>query len=365
MESAVEPKIDLDNPKELAAVDAAGMLSVVERFAEQVEDALRIGGSDVKLPESEGLKAVVVLGMGGSGISGDVVAALAPDGGMKLPLITVKGYELPSYVDSDCLVFAVSYSGNTEETLDCLQQARNARARLVAVSSDGSLAEIADREGIPIFAIPGGLQPRAALGYLFVPILSALERMGVVAGLLEQLTSAVEMLQKRSGEYGGGSGLDSNPTKRLAKDLVGYLPVVYGSEGHLAVVSQRWKAQLNEMAKVPAFCNYFPELNHNETVGWQNLPDICSRCHLIVLREQGEHERVEKRIEVTLELLAGSVGHTTQICARGSNRLERMLDLIYFGDFTSVYLALLLGQDPTPVSRIDELKKRLAEPGRA
>jgi glucose/mannose-6-phosphate isomerase len=363
MESAVEPKVDLDNPKELAAIDRAGMLPVVERFGEQVKDALGIGASDVRLPESKGLKAVVVLGMGGSGISGDVVGALAPEAGMKMPLITEKGYQLPSYVDSECLVFAVSYSGNTEETLSCLQQARDAGARLVAVSSDGQLVETADREGIPLFVVPGGFQPRAALGYLFVPILSALERMGIVAGILEQLEQAVEMLRKRSGEYGGGSGLDSNPAKRLAKDLVGYLPVVYGSEGRLAVVSQRWKAQFNEMAKVPAFCNYFPELNHNETVGWQNLKDVCSRCHLVVLREQGEHERVEKRIEVTLELLAGSVGHIAQICARGSNPLERMLDLIYFGDFTAVYLALLLGQDPTPVSRIDELKKRLAEQG--
>lgn len=362
MERTMEAKIDLDDPQALAAVDSAGMLSVVERFAEQVGDALRIGRAEIKLPEPQGLKAVIVLGMGGSGISGDVIAALAPEGGMKLPVITVKGYELPSYVDSDCLVFAVSYSGNTEETLDCLEQAQNAGARLVAVSSDGSLADIAGKKDIGLFTIPGGLQPRASLGYLFVPVLSALERMGLVTGLLHQLEEAVEMLQDRSREYERGSGLDSNPTKRLAKDMVGYLPVVYGVEGPVAVAALRWKAQLNEMAKVPAFCNSFPELNHNETVGWQNLEDICSRCHLIVLREPGEHQRIEKRIEITLGLIAESVGHTTQICARGSNRLERMLDLIYFGDFASVYLALALGQDPTPVSRIDELKRQLAGP---
>jgi len=361
MERTVEPKIDLDDPRELAAADPAGMLSVVEGFGEQVGEALQIGRADIDLPEPRGLKAVVVLGMGGSGISGDVIAAIAPDGGMRLPILTVKGYRLPSFVDSDCLVFAVSYSGNTEETLDCLQQAQKAGARLVAISSDGSLSEIAARDRIPLFTIPGGLQPRASLGYLFVPILSALQRMGMVAGLLEQLEPAVEMLRRRREEYGMESGADSNPTKRLARDLVGYLPVIYGAEGPLAVASSRWKAQLNEMAKVPAFCNSFPELNHNETVGWQNLEEICSRCHLVVLRDSREHERVEKRIDITLGLIAESVGHATQVCARGSNRLERMLDLIYFGDFTSVYLALALGQDPTPVSRIDELKKRLAE----
>jgi glucose/mannose-6-phosphate isomerase len=361
MERTVEPKVDLDDPRELAGADPGGMLSVVERFGEQVEEAIQIGRADIELPEPRGLKAVVVLGMGGSGISGDVVAAVAPDGGMRLPILTVKGYRLPSFVDSDCLVFAVSYSGNTEETLDCLKQAQGAGARLVAVSSDGSLSEIAARDRIPLFTIPGGMQPRAALGYLFVPILSALQRMGMVSGLLEQLGSAVQMLYRRREEYGRESDVDSNPTKRLARDLVGYLPVIYGAEGPPAVASLRWKAQLNEMAKVPAFCNSFPELNHNETVGWQNLEEICSRCHLVVLRDSLEHERVEKRIDITLELIAESIGYTTQVCARGSNRLERMLDLIYFGDFTGVYLALVLGQDPTPVSRIDELKRRLAE----
>jgi glucose/mannose-6-phosphate isomerase len=359
----MEPGIDLEDTGAFDSIDPAGMLSVVERFSEQVRESLEIGQEDISLPDPDGLKAVVVLGMGGSGISGDVVSALAPGAGLPVPVVTVKGYALPAYVGPDCLVFAVSYSGNTEETLDCLEQARTAGARLVAVSSGGRMAEIAGKQGIPLFTIPGGHQPRASLGYLFVPILSALERMGLIRGTLDELRSAVGMLAERSREYGRATELESNPTKRLAKDLLGYLPVVYGSEGSLAVAALRWKAQLNEMAKVPAFCNSFPELNHNETVGWQNLEEICSRSHLIVLRERNEHPRVEKRIEITLDLLADSLGHITQICARGSNQVERLLDIMYFGDFTSVYLALALGQDPTPVTRIEELKKRLAGKG--
>lgn len=354
------PNVDLDKPDEFALVDPAGMLEAVERFPEQMRRSLGAGRSEVALPDAEGLRGVVVLGMGGSGISGDVVGALAPGAGLRLPVVTVKGYSLPPYVDSRYLVFAVSYSGNTEETLDCLEQAQKAGARLVAVTSGGRLAGIAGESGIPLFTIPGGLQPRASLGYLFVPILCALERMGLTSGMTGLLEAAAGMLEERSGEFGRDTKLDSNPTKRLAKDLAGYLPVVYGSEGPLSVAALRWKAQLNENAKVPAFCNSFPELNHNETVGWQNLEELCSGCHLVVLRESGEHPRVEKRIAITLDLLSGSIGHTTQVCARGSNAVERLLDLIYFGDFTSVYLALAMGQDPTPVTRIDDLKKRLA-----
>ncbi len=359
----MEPRIDLDDAGAFDSIDPAGMLSVVENYGEQVSESLEIGQADVPLPDPDGLEAVVVLGMGGSGISGDVVAALAPGAGLEVPVVTVKGYALPAFVDSRTLVFAVSYSGNTEETLDCLEQARKAGARLVAVSSGGRMSEIAEDQGIPLFAIPGGYQPRASLGYLFVPILSALERMGLIRGTLDELKSAVEMLSERSREYGRASDLESNLAKRLAKDLVGYLPVVYGSEGPLAVAALRWKAQLNEMAKVPAFCNSFPELNHNETVGWQNLEEIGSRCHLVVLRERNGHPRVATRIDVTLDLLSESFGRITQICARGSNRLERLLDIMYFGDFTSVYLALALGEDPTPVTRIEELKKRLAGEG--
>jgi glucose/mannose-6-phosphate isomerase len=359
----METRIDLDDPGAFDPVDPAEMLSLVEGYDEQVRQALEIGQAEVPLPEEEGLTAVAVLGMGGSGISGDVVAALAPGAGLAVPVVTVKGYSLPAFVGSRTLVFAVSYSGNTEETLDCLEQAREAGARLVAVSSGGRLVQVAEKEGIPLFKIPGGLQPRASLGYLFVPILSALERMGLVRGTLDELRSAVETLSERSREYGRAADLESNPTKRLAKDLVGYMPVVYGSEGPLAVAALRWKAQLNEMAKVPAFSNSFPELNHNETVGWQNLEEIGSRCHLVVLRERNEHPRIASRIDITLDLLSDSFGRVSQIYARGSNRLERMLDIMYFGDFTSVYLALALGQDPTPVARIEELKKRLAGEG--
>lgn len=356
----METRMNLDDPAGYGPADPGGMLDAVERFPDQLREALDIGQGDLPLPPADGIGAVVVLGMGGSGISGDVVSVLAPGAGLAVPVVTVKGYTLPAFVDAHCLVFAVSYSGNTEETLESFEKARQVGAKVVAVTSGGALASAAGEDGIPLFSVPPGFQPRASLGYLFVPILCAMERMGLIGGMVETLSAAAGMLEERSREYGRSTELDANPAKRLARDLVGYMPVVYGSEGPLSVAAQRWKAQLNENAKVPAFHNSFPELNHNETVGWQNLEALCAACHLVLLRESGEHDRVARRIDITMELLEGSVGHVTQVCARGSNALERFLDLVYFGDFSSVYLAMSLGQDPTPVERIEELKKRLA-----
>ncbi|MHB8896118.1 MAG: bifunctional phosphoglucose/phosphomannose isomerase [Candidatus Geothermincolia bacterium] len=356
----MESKVDLDDMAEMACVDVADMLGVLERFPQQLREAIDIGQSEIALPSVSGLRDVAVLGMGGSGISGDVVAALSAQSGLRMPVTTVKGYRLPAYIGSDSLVFAVSYSGNTEETLDCLEQALDRGATVIAVSSGGKLASVARKRGIPLFEIPGGMQPRASLGYLFVPIMCALERMGMISGAVDELTGSVELLERRRAEYGIEAQLESNPAKRLAKDLVGYVPVVYGAEGYLAVAALRWKAQFNEMAKIPSFNNSFPELNHNETVGWQNLEDVCRRFSVITLGEPALHERVDRRMKITLELIQESVGHTTRVCARGSNTTERLLDLVYFGDFASVYLALALGQDPTPVTRIENLKKQLA-----
>lgn len=352
----------VDSPGEVSRIDTSGMLDVVKGFPGQIKEALEIRPEPARMPSADGINSVVVLGMGGSGISGDVVGA-ACAGSLKVPLVTVKGYHLPDHVGPDTLVFAVSYSGNTEETLDCFGRASARGARLVAVTSGGRLAELALEGGVPIYRIPPGFQPRASLGYLFVPIVSALEQMGAVSGVARGLKEALPMLERRSEEYGPDVPMEENPAKRLAVGLVNSLPVIYGQEGALAVAARRWKAQVNENAKVPAFDNWFPELNHNETVGWQNHAGICSMCHLVMLRQPEEHPRVSLRVDITSELISGSVGHVTQVYARGDTGIERLLDIIYLGDFMSVYLAIELEQDPTPVTRIEKLKRRLADAG--
>ncbi len=358
--AAQEKSLDLDREEEVRRIDKSGILDTLKRFPEQCREAIDSGMALDGLPGGEGIDSVFVVGMGGSGISGDVVGSLVAED-IQVPFQTVKGYHLPASVSSRSLVFAVSYSGNTEETLNALEEAQGAGASIVAVTSGGELAEVSDRAGFPRVKVPVGYQPRAALGYLFFPILVALEKMGLVHGMVEKAESSLHLIGERSREYSVDRPLKENPAKRLAVDLEGFVPVVYGSEGPLAVAALRWKTQFNENSKIPAFANAFSELNHNETVGWQNLPGICSKFHLLILRHDTEPQRIQKRIEVTAGLIEESVGRQTQVWARGENMLEKMLDLIYLGDFTSVYLALLLGEDPTPVERIERLKKELAK----
>ncbi|MDD5747674.1 MAG: bifunctional phosphoglucose/phosphomannose isomerase [Actinomycetota bacterium] len=349
--------IDLDDVGAMKQIDSEGMLETLSRFPEQIRHALDIGSS-TEIPEMGKISNVIVLGMGGSGISGDIVANL-PESGLFLPCLPVKGYELPEFVGENSLVFAVSYSGNTEETLTCVEKSIERKAKIIAITSGGKLLDIASSKGLPVFHIASGFQPRAALAYLFVPIVCALEKLHLIKDVTPKIKGSISLLEARSKEFSPGKPVEENPTKRLAKDLFGYMPVVYGSEGPNMVVAERWKCQFNENSKVLAFYNSFPELNHNETVGWQNLESVWSLAHLIFLRDSGENKRVSARIEITMELIGEFVGRMTQVFSRGENGIERMLDIIYFGDFTSAYLAIAYGTDPTPVTRIEELKKRL------
>ncbi len=350
--------VDLDDKESFSRIDVSKMLEVVLRFPEQLRDAMRIAQADVILPEPSSIRNIVVFGMGGSGISGDIAQAMA-SGVSPVPVICLKGYTVPNFVGDGTLAFSVSYSGNTEETLEATRVALERGARVIGITSGGALGELLREKGVFFFEIPSGFQPRAAVGYLCVPLLLSLERCKVMPGIGAELEKAVELAEHRAEEYGPDNPTEANPTKRLAKGLFGYLPVIYGSEGFIWVAAMRWKTQINENAKYPAFFNSFPELNHNETVGWKNLGEICRLAHIIVLREDGEHQRTKLRVEITTEILGRSVARITQVCARGTTRTEKIFDLLYFSDFLSVYLSLLLGEDPTPVERIAELKRRL------
>ena len=353
--------LDLDDPAVAARHDPDDFLGVVQRFPQQVREAQAISQAVEGLPSTDGITSIAVLGMGGSGISGDVAGAVLERS--PLPLSTLKGYELPHWVGRNTLVFAMSYSGDTEETLSTFREAVDSRgARPVVVSTGGELMEIARQGDMTVVEIPSGLQPRAALGYLAIPILVICERLGLGPAVGADIDEAIGMLEKRAEEYGATTVTPMNPAKRLARHLFGRIPIVYGGEGLSSVAAYRWKCQFNECSKVPSWSNSFPELNHNEVVGWAELGDVTKRsAALIVLRHHGEHPRVAKRIDVTLPLISGSVGIVEQFWAEGSSTLARLFDLIYLGDFVATYLALLQGVDPTPVEAIKTLKSRLAE----
>lgn len=350
---------ELDDPK-IYAADPDDFLGVVEELPDQVRQGWRLGLGAEGIEPAE-VSNVCVLGMGGSGVSGDVLrAVLGPK--MRVPVAVSKGYTLPSWVSSGSLVLAVSYSGNTEETLATFDAAVKLGARIVCVTTGGALAQRAAQEGVPLIQIPGGLQPRAALGFLAMPLLAIVQRMGLCPPIDADVEDALQLLGTRSDQMHRKVPTSDNQAKQLATTLLGKLPIVYGSEGIAEVAAYRWKCQFNECAKIPSWWHSFPELNHNEIVGWDQLQPLTSEsCAAVVLRHPGEHPRTSKRVQITTGLIEANVASMTPVRTEGRSDLAAFLDLVQVGDFTATYLALLQGVDPTPVDVITHLKDELAK----
>jgi len=334
------------------------MLRRVWELPEQVEQARSLG-ADLRLALPELPRHVVILGMGGSAIGGELLKALVePE--CPVPIAVNREYDLPAYVGPGTLVVASSYSGNTEETLSACRLAAERGARVVAVTTGGVLAQWAADHGWPLVRIPGGLQPRAAIGYSFIPLLGLLQQLGLVAPKGDDIRETVAVLRALRSELGPDVPSASNPAKQLALRLHGKLPLIYGTGGWRAVVAYRWKCQINENAKAPAWHNTFPELNHNETVGWEVPAAVTRLVELVVLRDRGDSPRINRRVQVTVDIMGPAIAGVTQVASRGESELARLFSLLYMGDFTSVYLALLNEVDPTPVRVIDRLKQELA-----
>ncbi|CAN5762339.1 bifunctional phosphoglucose/phosphomannose isomerase [soil metagenome] len=349
---------DLDDRQLTAATDPDGFLGVVEDFPQQVADGWLLGRQVSNLPAASGIDGVVILGMGGSGISGNVLKA-SMGVGFKLPVRVSKGYGIPGWVGPDTLVFAVSYSGETEETLEAFEKARSAGARIVTVSSGGTLAKWGAGYGCAAVMLKSGLQPRAALGYLSMPLLAVCQSLGLEE-FESDVTETVDLLRLRVAQWNRDVPQADNPAKKLATDLVGTTPVVYGAEGLGAVAAYRWKCQLNECSKVHAFENSLSELSHNEVMGWSPLsaqPDL--RPGLVTLRHPGEHPRIQERFRVTIPLLEPRAACSCEVRTEASSSLARLFDLIYMGDFAATYLAIAQGIDPTKIDMIDRVKSSL------
>lgn len=354
-------KIDLDDSKTLRDIDKANMLAALDGFSGQCREAAEIGraaGEKFAIDVTR-LNKIVVLGMGGSGISGDILKVLLA-GSAPIPVIVNKNYTLPEYVDNKSLVIAVSYSGNTEETLEATRAAHARGAALLALSSGGKLAELAAQQGLFRVAIPGGLQPRAALGYLSLPLLTMLHGIGLAKEFSDDIKELVTMLDKKEREWGVDSPISNNISKQLALDLYEKVPIVFGAAGLSGVAALRWKCQFNENGKTPCFWNQLPELDHNEIMGWERHNNFSRTFHLITLRDNREHARITRRFTVTGDLIKDSFIGRSEFSAEGGSELTRLFSLAHLSDFASAYLALLKGIDPTPVDRIELLKSKLA-----
>jgi glucose/mannose-6-phosphate isomerase len=354
--------VDLNDSKALAKIDSENVLGAVEKFAAQCEEAWRIGIAAEGLPSGESVDSIVVLGMGGSGVSGDVVQAVV-EPRLPFPFRVIKSYgPLPEWIGRNTLVFAVSYSGSTEETVAAMEEAHQKGARVVAISSGGPLAELAAGSGCAHVSIPTGLQPRASLGYLTLPILAVLEKMGLLVGIADDVVEAIEVLGGMAGKCKRRQPTHRNPAKGLAHSLLHKVPIVYGAYGVTGVAAMRFKCDLNEYGKIPAFWNYFPELNHNEIVGWEDPTDV-GREHFVVvlLRDDDEHPRVALRYEITKHLIQNDAADVIEVRSEGKSALARILSLIFVTQLAAIYTGLQYGIDPGPVEVIQKLKAQLAE----
>jgi len=359
---------------DFSELDQANMIELLEEFPLKMRDALRLG-EKFTIPtgflptptptaftstSAQSFKNIVVLGMGGSAIGGDLLSDYLADE-LSIPIVVIRGYDIPKFVDENSLVFAVSYSGNTEETLSALKRCLEAKARVIALTSGGKFAALARENKFPVIKVPAGIQPRAAISYLFFPILKVLERMGIAKERHEETEETLNILQELSKEYDAKSPLKNNFAKKVAMRLYQHLPLIYGSKGLLEAVAMRWKTQINENSKWPCFWNVFSELDHNEIVGYEIENSINRQVKIVYLQDKEGILRVEQRREITRKIIEDKVAEFIVCPTRGKGKMARMFSLIFLGDLASYYLAILNQVDPSPVACIENLKKELAK----
>jgi glucose/mannose-6-phosphate isomerase len=339
-------------------LDTLGMFDLTAGLPEQVEDAARRARGFGGFGDAASVEQIVVIGMGGSGMAGDVVAAVAAPM-LAVPVLVVKSYECPAFVDSGSLVFAVSASGNTEETLQAATDAAAAGATMVVISGAGKLAEAAASWNAPVIEVPPEIhQPRAALGAVAIPPLVVLEEMGLYRGGQRWIEAAVLQLQRRRDELHGAG--DSSRAAAMARRIGRTFPLIHGSGTVGATAANRWRTQVNENAKAPALSSAQPELCHNEVCGWGQHGDVTRQLiTAIALRHDGEHPQMDRRFDLVAELLQEVVADVLEVRAEGDGDLAQLFDLILFGDYVSLWMAVEAGVDPGPVPVIEELKERL------
>ena len=347
----------IESVERIRAADPDDMLSRIKDLAKQVRDAWTIASKATLPPAYADVRNITVAGMGGSAIGGDLAAALLADE-LKVPMSVHRDYGAPGYVGRDSLVIVSSYSGNTEETLSAYEECRKRGAKILVLTTGGKIAELAKVSGYPVVTFSYKAQPRAALGYSLGLVLGVLTKLGFVRDLEDDIEAAlgdVARLEERVHE-----GARTNDAKKLAQELYGRIPFSYGA-GVMGVMARRVKGQFNENAKNWSAFDVMSELNHNAVVGFPNPPVAKEALTVLFLRSDRDNPRHKLRFEVTRELLdrAGIAHRTLQFSGR--NMLSEVLQMVYFTDYVTFYVALLNGADPSQVKSIDYLKDRLAK----
>jgi glucose/mannose-6-phosphate isomerase len=347
----------LDDPKAMMLSDPGGMSALLAGFGRQLEEALKME-LKVEIPFSEGIRNILICGMGGSAIGGDFLRAyLGAD--LKIPLYVNRKHSLPGFAGPSTLAFICSYSGDTQETLSAFHEALEARCSMVCWTSNGQLLELAEQHGLPCVRVPPGRPPRTSLGYSTVPLLRVLARLGLVSDRSQEVEGALKGVRSGIEAYRLESPVTENQAKQLALKVHGKIPLIYGSQDRLDVMASRWRGQFAENGKQLGYSSALPEMNHNEIVGWEHPSDVLERLIPIFLRDQDDHPEIQMRMELTKEALSNKAGPVVEYWSQGESWMDRLWSLILLGDYASLYLAFLNKEDPVSVEAIDDFKARL------
>ncbi len=342
-------------PGRIAELDVSGMAADIVSLPDHLRDALwRVETAAIEPVDTPG--GLVVAGMGGSAVGGMLAEAVLGDRATR-PIAVSRGYMLPSWISDDTTVLCSSYSGNTEETLAAYEAAGVIGTRRLVATSGGSIADQARDDGVPVIPLPGIFQPRCAVGYMLVAALEAAALAGVAPSIRAEVDVAAAHLETLADAW-GPQGPDDGEARSLARALDGRVPIIVGADATVGV-AYRWKTQINENPGLPSWSAELPEADHNEIVGWTGAADL-GRFAVVVLGDSDSHPRERARLDITAEMVEKAGVPVHRVESRGETRIERILSLVLLGDLVSLYLAIQLGIDPTPVTPIDELKARLS-----
>lgn len=341
----------LDDLKYIHQRDASDALGIAEKQWQQLTHDYGIQWQ----PKTK-IQNVVVAGMGGSALAATFVKSWP---GLDVPFEVVRDYTLPLYAGQNTLVVASSYSGNTEEALSALKEAEAHGCQIAVIASGGELAGLAKEKGYPLYELPGGVQPRMAVFYNFAALVQLFEAAGLVTDKVAELKTSAEWLSKQTTSWFPDVATPKNQAKQLALECMGKSPVIYAGP-KLFPVAYKWKINFNENAKNVAWCNQYPEFNHNEFLGWASHP-VDKPYTVIDLRSNLEHERVQKRFEVTERLLSGKRPAAEIVKVQGETLIQQLLWAVCLGDFVSLYVALLNNQDPSNIDLLEKFKKVVIE----
>ena len=351
--------ISLDDAAALARVDRDGMLGLLESFPLQCREGWSLGADLAGRAGSQPPSSLVIAGMGGSAIAGDLVRGLLSTE-LPMAVTVVRDYVMPGWVGPDTTVVCCSYSGDTEETLSAFGHALRLGSRVVAVTSGGALSREASSRGLPCLKVPPGLPPRAALGYSLFGLIAIVDGWGLTRPLGGEAEESFGALEEGAAWWGAEAPEGRNEAKKLAKELCRTLPVICAPEGPLGAVGLRWKTQFNENSKLVAYNCLFPELDHNEIVGWAR-PFNVGGAVAVFLRSADEPERLRLRMEITRDMFEEAGLPVKEVWGVPARPMAQMAALTLLGDYVSVYAALLRGVDPTPVDAIGVMKERLSK----